>query len=104
MLQPFLLLLRIYSIILLLFRFLDHDDDDVSQNVSGFGYSYLAVLKQVIQIWLSTISQEDYCALQKALEKLWNTNISLSFCKKIKEGKAFCKSEESSFIFSQEEL
>ena len=31
------------------FRFLDHEDDDVSQNVSGFGYSYLAVLKQVQQ-------------------------------------------------------
>ncbi|CAH3184242.1 unnamed protein product, partial [Porites lobata] len=30
-----------------LFRFLDHEDDDVSQNVCGFGYSYLAVLKQI---------------------------------------------------------
>lgn len=33
-----------------LFKFLDHDDDDVSQNVSGFGYSYLAVLKQISNI------------------------------------------------------
>ncbi|RMX59336.1 hypothetical protein pdam_00014020 [Pocillopora damicornis] len=30
-----------------LFRFLSHDDDDVSQNVSGFGYTYLTVLKQI---------------------------------------------------------
>ncbi|PFX29322.1 Exportin-T [Stylophora pistillata] len=30
-----------------LFRFLSHDDDDVSQNVSGFGYAYLTVLKQI---------------------------------------------------------
>ena len=33
---------------LFLCRFLSHDDDDVSQNVSGFGYTYLTVLKQVI--------------------------------------------------------
>ena len=31
-------------------RFLDHEDDDVSQNATGFGYTYLTVLKQVKQI------------------------------------------------------
>lgn len=30
-----------------MFRFLDHEDDDVSQNASGFAYSYLTVLKQI---------------------------------------------------------
>jgi len=29
------------------FRFLEDEDDDVSQNASGFGYTYLNVLKQV---------------------------------------------------------
>lgn len=29
------------------YRFLEDEDDDVSQNASGFGYTYLNVLKQV---------------------------------------------------------
>ncbi|XP_029201596.2 exportin-T-like [Acropora millepora] len=30
-----------------MFRFLEDEDDDVSQNASGFGYTYLNVLKQI---------------------------------------------------------
>lgn len=45
-----------------LFKFLDHDDDDVSQNVSGFGYSYLAVLKQI-----SIISEQQKANLRGIL-------------------------------------
>lgn len=45
-----------------LFKFLDHDDDDVSQNVSGFGYSYLAVLKQ-----MSNISEQQKANLRGIL-------------------------------------
>ena len=48
------------------FRFLDHEDDDVSQNVSGFGYSYLAVLKQVQQ------SMGNICCLVTRICKRWD--------------------------------